>query len=444
MSALSQQVSGRGRCPRVPKYCRHKTWDLAYVRIGGKVKYLGPHKSPESLEAYSRIVAEFAAAPAAVERVIAAADDPSMTVTELCDKYLTYAESYYRKDGRLTDQIGNVRRAIRMLRALYSSTPAGEFGPLGLKAIQEHMLKNPGVHPQNKQPIDYTRGTINSTCDCIRRIFKWAASDELLPVTIYTALTTVSGLKKGRCSAREPAPVAPVADAIVEITLPHLPPVVRDMVQFQRLTGARPGEVCNLRPMDLDRSAGKVWRYRPASHKTQHKDRERVVFVGPRAEAILTPYLLRGDEVRPLDVCCFSPAESEALRRVNLRTRRKTRVQPSQLGRRKKAHPKRVPAAFYNKDSYRRAIAKAIGRANRKAKAKADEAKRKGLTEGTEAELIPLWKPNQLRHSAGTEVRSKFGLEAAQTILGHANAKVTEIYAERDFARAADVAEKIG
>ena len=101
MSALSQQVSGnRGRCPRIPKYCRHKTWNLAYVRIGGRVKYLGPHNSPESLEAYSRIVAEFAAAPAAVERVIAAADDPAMTVAELCEKYLTFAEGYYRKDGR--------------------------------------------------------------------------------------------------------------------------------------------------------------------------------------------------------------------------------------------------------------------------------------------------------------------------------------------------------
>ena len=191
----------------------------------------------------------------------------------------------------------------------------------------------------------------------------------------------------------------PIADAIVEITLPLLQTVVRDMVQFQRLTGARPGEVCQLRPMDLDRSAGKVWRYRPASHKTQHHDRERVVFIG-NGEVILTPYLLRDDEVRPLDACCFSPAESEARRHVDLRTRRKTRVQPSQAERVKKARPKRSPAVFYSVYSYRRAIAKAIRRANRKSQEKADKAKRKDPTDATEAELIPVWRPNQLRHTA--------------------------------------------
>ena len=392
MSASSQQGSGaRGRRPRVPKYCRHKTWDLAYVRIGGRVKYLGPYNSPESLEGYSRLVAEFAAAPTSVEKVIAAAAEPEvMTVTVLCDSYLTFAEGYYRKDGRLTDQIGNVRRAIRMLRTLYSSTPAADFGPLGLKAIQAHMLANPGIHPKNKLPIHYTRGTINSTCDCIRRIFRWASSEELLPETIWNALKSVAGLKKGRCpAAREPAPVLPVADYVVDWTLPHLPFVVRDMVQFQRLTGARPGEVCRLRPVDLDRTF-KVWRYRPASHKTEHHGRERIVFIGPRAQAILLPYL---DGDRNVAAYCFSPAESEAKR---LEVRSRTRKTPLRYGNRpgtnRKASPKRTPAACYNKDSYRRAIAKAINKANR-------QAEQKARLEQIQVDLIPLWKPNQLRRS---------------------------------------------
>ena len=38
-----------------------------------------------------------------------------------------------------------------------------------------------------------------------------------------------------------------------------------------------------------------------------------------------------------------------------------------------------------------------------------------------------------------TEVRRKFGLEAAQTVLGHARADVTQVYAERDHALAASV-----
>jgi site-specific recombinase XerC len=43
-----------------------------------------------------------------------------------------------------------------------------------------------------------------------------------------------------------------------------------------------------------------------------------------------------------------------------------------------------------------------------------------------------------------TEVRNKFGLDAAQVCLGHANAKTTEIYAEVDFEKAAEVAREIG
>ncbi len=49
----------------------------------------------------------------------------------------------------------------------------------------------------------------------------------------------------------------------MDSTLPYLPAVVADMVRFQRLTGARPGEVCQLRPCDVDWS-GDVWEYRPS------------------------------------------------------------------------------------------------------------------------------------------------------------------------------------
>ena len=54
------------------------------------------------------------------------------------------------------------------------------------------------------------------------------------------------------------------------------------------------------------------------------------------------------------------------------------------------------------------------------------------------------WSPNQLRHAAGTEVRRQFGLEAAQVVLGHSKADVTQVYAERDQALAAEIMQKIG
>ena len=48
------------------------------------------------------------------------------------------------------------------------------------------------------------------------------------------------------------------------------------------------------------------------------------------------------------------------------------------------------------------------------------------------------------QRTAATEIRSKFGLEAAQVILGHSQANVTQVYAERDLAKGIEVAKRIG
>jgi hypothetical protein len=45
---------------------------------------------------------------------------------------------------------------------------------------------------------------------------------------------------------------------------------------------------------------------------------------------------------------------------------------------------------------------------------------------------------------AATVIRARYGLEAAQTVLGHARADVTQVYAERDESRARDVMAAMG
>jgi len=54
------------------------------------------------------------------------------------------------------------------------------------------------------------------------------------------------------------------------------------------------------------------------------------------------------------------------------------------------------------------------------------------------------WHPHQLRHNAATYLRKQFGLEAARVVLGHRSAAVTEIYAEMDKMKAAEIMEKAG
>ena len=232
----------------------------------------------------------------------------------------------------------------------------------------------------------------------------------------------------------------PVDDATVDATLPHLTPIVADIVRLQRLTGMRPSEVCGLRPCDIDHSGGKVWQYVPASHKTEHHGRQRVILIGPKAQAILRPYLLRESTAH-----CFSPQESEAQRRAEQHASRKT---PAKYGNRpgtnRKRKPKRTAREKYDQNSYRRAVHRACDLAF---PAPEPLAKRDGETHTshlgrlTEAQQVELsrwqskhrWSPNQLRHSAATEIRRRFGLEAAQTVLGHASADITQVYARTRF-----------
>jgi integrase len=234
-------------------------------------------------------------------------------------------------------------------------------------------------------------------------------------------LLSVDGLKSGRTKAPEYEKISLVPDEIVEKTLPFLPPIVADMVQVQRRSGMRPQDVRNCRACDFDRS-GDVWRYVPYTHKTEHRNKQRIVAVGPRAQAILMPYLEANADTP--EAFLFSPQDTLRLQKIEKRKNRKTlnkkgEVQPSQ---RDQAKPdaKKV-GTKYTKDSYNRAIRRACEKAG-----------------------VKVWSANQLRHSAGTEVRNKYGLEHAQRVLGHANAKTTEIYAELDFEKAAQVAREIG
>src|SRR5262249_16504666 len=113
-----------------------------------------------------------------------------------------------------------------------------------------------------------------------------------------------------------------------------------------------------------------------------------------------------------------SPAESEEERNTSRKANRRTPMTPSH--RRRKAKGRKL-ASRYTKDSYGRAIRRAAGLAE-----------------------VNLWSPNQLRHSRATEIRQKFGIESASTMLGNGRLKTTAIYAERNETAAANIMRQIG
>jgi integrase len=210
-----------------------------------------------------------------------------------------------------------------------------------------------------------------------------------------------------------------VPDEHVNPILPHLSAQVRAMVELQRVTGMRPAEVCAMRSVDIDRTVS-VWVYRPPHHKTMHRGHTREVFIGPKGQILLAPWLREDSPESHL----FSPAAAEDARHAARLAGRKTPKWPSHMRRnatKRKADPKRAKREHYDPDTYRRAIEYACKKAG-----------------------VPVWAPNRLRHSAATEIRKAFGIETARILLGHKTAFTTEIYAEADREAAAEAVKKAG
>lgn len=111
-----------------------------------------------------------------------------------------------------------------------------------------------------------------------------------MPGSVYQGLQAVAGLRLGRNGVRESDPVKSVPQAFIDAVLPHVSSPVAAMIRLQLLNGMRPGEVVLIRGCHLE-TGGKVWLYRPESHKTAHHGHQRVIALGPQAQAILKPFL---------------------------------------------------------------------------------------------------------------------------------------------------------
>jgi integrase len=367
-------------------------------------------------------------------------------MTEVILAYWRHAETYYRHpDGTPTSEADNIRLALRPLKRLYGHTPAADFDSLALEAVRDEMVRG-----------GRCRTRVNRDISRVRRLFRWAASKKLVPLSVHQGLATIEGLRAGRSEARETEPVRPVAEHVVEATLPHVQPQVATMARLQLLTGMRPGEVVVMRGMDLE-TTGKVWAYRPGSdagphgkHKTAYRGQARVILIGPRAQEVLRPWLRLN-----LREYLFQPREAMAQYRAELRRNRKTPLTPSQAQRRPKKNARRAAGDRYRVSSYDHAVMSACDAAfpppaplaRLKGETKKEWLARIGPDGWAEVKCwrhAHRWHPNQLRHAKATELRREFGLDAARAVLGHRSPQVTAVYAEIDVAKAAQAMEKLG
>jgi integrase len=400
----------------VPSYRRHKQSGQAIVTLSKRDILLGQYGSRGSRDKYNRIIGEWLAAGRQLP-----SDPASITVAEVVNAFRKHADHYYRHaDGSPTGEATTFAAALSPLTKLYARTAAAEFGPLKLKAVRDAMVR-----------LGWARTSINKQVGRIKHVFKWAVENEMISAEVFHGLQAVAGFRAGRSDAPEPEPVRPVPVEYVEAVLPHVSPQVRAMIRLQLLTGMRSGEVCIMRSCDID-TTGKLWVYRPAHHKTQHHGHVREVYLGPKAQDVLRPFL-KAD----LAAYVFDPRDAERHRRQNQHARRRT---PLAYGNRPGTNlvteRRRQPGDHYTNESYRRAISRACDAADQFAKG--------GLMIGNDERAIPSWHPHQLRHTAATELRKTHGLEAAQVILGHRTLTVTQVYAEKNVEAAMKIMTAVG
>lgn len=279
--------------PRIPAYRLRKSRNCAVVTIDGHDYYLGPYGSVESRQKYGELIAKHAAGLS-----LEIPEEPLkfVSVAEVVLAFMSHARTHYVKNGKLTDEYGCLRSASNPLVELYGETDAAKFNGPALKAVRQRMIE-----------LGWSRRYINKSVGRIRLIFRRAVADDLIGPEVIAKLETVEPLLEGRTNAVELPKRSAVPPERIAAVRQDVNDHTRDLIDLALLTGARPGELCDLTGAMLDRSHD-IWTASIADHKMSHLHKSRVIAFGPRSQVILAKYLKANSRERlfPINRKTFS------------------------------------------------------------------------------------------------------------------------------------------
>ena len=159
----------------IPKYCLHKPSGQARVIIDSKHIWLGKYGTPESHLRYDELIADLVTSRES--------GGPKLTLTQVLSRFWKHAKQRYSRHGK--GRYGNAvnwRPIIQLLREKHGSESPEQFGPLAFRELIEGMLAR-----------GWSRQYANMQISRVKRIYKWAASHELVSTNAYQRLSRVCG-----------------------------------------------------------------------------------------------------------------------------------------------------------------------------------------------------------------------------------------------------------
>ena len=343
------------------------------------------------------------------------ADDPNAGGERDESDYLMadlIADFLESADSPRTDHRERYKMLAKLLGESGGELPVVEFGPVAFRSWVTWLA---GLKRADKQSR-YNRTTVGHLMRALRWVVKWGVSTERVEPGQLDALETVPGPRRGQVRPSMAGKMPAVDPQAVADILPLLPAGVRGMVKLQILTGARPSELCRMTVGEVlcrgrvevpgvglvDLGIDKVWVYAPKEHKTAGRGKDRWILFGPKAQAVLRPFLSRRRQSARAESSGKTGNVRKNIKEFEWR-RPGDRVFP------------------YSAATYAQAIRRAC--------------ERKG---------VPRWTPYQLRRLAARQIDADYGREATAAALGHSNLDTSAIYTGRNFAAAVRVATERG
>jgi hypothetical protein len=197
-----------------------------------KPLYFGKHGSPEAWAKYRATCEQYKN-----NDFVLPEDQPHHENLQDCPVLIRHVTAVYRE--HVKERYAQRERELSRLSNLCDDLDefSGDccvdlFGVLKLGAIRRIFIDR-----------GWTRKYINRMVRETLRLFRYAATRELIDASIHTKLSLIEPLEEGFCSAPEGRETTPVDIEHVRKTAKHLSPVLRTMVELQAASGMRPTEV---------------------------------------------------------------------------------------------------------------------------------------------------------------------------------------------------------